>query len=135
MASIRDMARTMDEVVADMRAKMSPAERDEWDREMVKARADTHTMIEAQEAADLAALRRAVKLSQAVVAERRGVSQPSIAKMERQDPGTIQLGTLHQHVRALGMALDLVATAPDGRAFRIPLEDDTVDEAKVAVHG
>ena len=133
--SVRSRAVPAREAIAAYRDKLSPADRAEYDSALERGRREMWDAIEAQEAADLAALRKAVKLSQATVAERRGVSQPSVAKMERQAPGTIQLGTLHQHVQALGMALDLVATAPDGRTFRIPLSDGAPDETGVAAQG
>ena len=133
--SVRSRAVPAREALAGYRDQLPPAERVEYDETVERGRREMWSAIMAQEEADLAALRKAVKLSQVAVAERRGVSQPSVAKMERQNPGTIQLGTLRQHVQALGMALDLVATAPDGRAFRIPLNDGTPDEAEVAVKG
>ena len=57
-------------------------------------------------------LRQLSGLTQADLAEAMGVSQPAVAKLERQDD--IQVRTLHRLVEALGGELELVARFPKG---------------------
>ena len=60
----------------------------------------------------LAELRKAEKLSQRDLAERLGVSQPAVAKMESQED--VQLSTLQRLVAALGGTLEVIARLPSG---------------------
>jgi DNA-binding Xre family transcriptional regulator len=60
----------------------------------------------------LAELRKAESLSQRDLAERLGISQPAVAKMESQDD--VQLSTLQRLVSALGGSLEVIAHLPSG---------------------
>ena len=61
----------------------------------------------------LAQLRLRLKLSQAVVAERMGISQPRVSQLEKGDIGQMEVETLGRYVLALGGRLRLVADFQD----------------------
>jgi DNA-binding XRE family transcriptional regulator len=59
-------------------------------------------------------LRERQKVSQVAVADKMGVRQPTISKMEHRDDDDVQVGTLRKYVRALGGELHITARFPDG---------------------
>lgn len=66
--------------------------------------------------AELAELRRNQGITQAELAERLGVSQPNVAKIEaagKRDAGAVHLSTLAGYVEALGGRLEIRATFPE----------------------
>jgi predicted XRE-type DNA-binding protein len=64
----------------------------------------------------LGALRERTKLSQQDVADRMGVSQPRVSKIEQGDPEQMELETLRRYVAALGGHLRVVADFDDHAA-------------------
>ena len=71
-------------------------------------------------ATHLAEIRRAVKRSQADLAEQLGISQPSVASIEKgTDP---YLSTIQRYVTALGARAELVVTFPDHTKINLPLD-------------
>lgn len=60
----------------------------------------------------LAEVRREVGLSQSDLAERLGIKQPTLSKLENQDD--MQISTLRRIVESLGGELELVARLPGG---------------------
>ncbi|MGH9180488.1 MAG: helix-turn-helix domain-containing protein [Acidimicrobiales bacterium] len=72
-------------------------------------------------AATLAALRKALHITQAEVAERLGTSQSEVSRIERRDD--VLVSTLRAVVTALGADLELVARFGDGHVVRIDLSD------------
>ncbi|WP_274627350.1 helix-turn-helix domain-containing protein [Arvimicrobium flavum] len=70
----------------------------------------------------LAELRKAMKVSQITVAERTGLKQTEVSRIERA-PETVQLRTLNRYVDGLGGKFKLVAEFPDGTTAEIPLRD------------
>lgn len=71
--------------------------------------------------ATLAALRKALHVTQAEVAARTGASQPEISRLERRDDALVS--TIRAFVAALGADLELVARFADGHVVRIDLTD------------
>jgi len=71
--------------------------------------------------ATLAALRKALHVTQAEVAERTGATQPEVSRLERRDD--VLVSTLRAFVGALGADLELVARFADGHVVRIDLTD------------
>jgi predicted XRE-type DNA-binding protein len=61
----------------------------------------------------LAQLRQELKLSQAEVAKRMGISQPRVSQLESGDVGQMEVDTLNRYVLALGGRLKLVADFVD----------------------
>ncbi len=74
-----------------------------------------------QYAATLRALRKALRVTQAEVAQRIGATQPEVSKIERRDD--VLVSTLRAVVGALGAELELVARFRDGHVVRIDLSD------------
>jgi len=72
-------------------------------------------------AATLAALRKALHVTQAEVASRLGATQPEVSKIEHRDD--VLVSTLQAFVAALGADLELVARFRDGHVVRIDLSD------------
>lgn len=72
-------------------------------------------------AATLAALRRALQVTQAEMAQRMGASQPQVSRIEHRDD--VLVSTLRAFVGALGADLELVARFRDGHVVRIDLSD------------
>lgn len=75
----------------------------------------------AEYVATLAALRKALGITQADVAERLGASQSEVSRIERRDD--VLVSTLRGFVTALGADLELVARFGDGHVVRIDLTD------------
>ena len=69
----------------------------------------------------LAALRKALHLTQVEVGERIGATQPEVSRLERRDD--VLVSTLRAFVGALGADLELVARFADGHVVRIDLSD------------
>lgn len=65
----------------------------------------------------LAQLRESLGLRQVEVAERLGVNQGGVSRLERRED--LYLSTLREYVVALGGELELLALFPDGRRVRI----------------
>ncbi len=96
-------------------AGLSPTERAVMDTMTERMRADDH-----QHAQRLADLRHAMHLSQVELAETLGVTQPSVAAIERSpDPF---VSTLQRYVTALGATATLVVTFADHTSMTLPLE-------------
>lgn len=87
---------------SDLRAKMTPAARQQ---------ADTQARIMLAEM-PLHELRRARGLSQKMLAEALHVQQPSVAKLERRTD--MYISTLRSHIEAMGGELEVTARFPDG---------------------
>jgi DNA-binding XRE family transcriptional regulator len=80
-------------------------------------------------AVTLAALRRALEITQAQLAERMGVSQAQVSRIEH---GTdLALSTLERHLGAIGGELEICVVFPDG--IRVPIELSDITAA-VAEH-
>jgi predicted transcriptional regulator len=86
----------------ELRAKMSPESRARSEAKAQKMLAEM----------SLDRMRRARGLSQAALAERLNVKQPSIAKLEQRTD--MYISTLRDHVRALGGELEIIARFPGG---------------------
>jgi len=71
--------------------------------------------------ATLAALRKALHITQADVAGQLGASQSEVSRIERRDD--VLVSTLRGFVTALGAELELVARFRDGHVVRIDLSD------------
>lgn len=69
------------------------------------------------DAMGLGQLRDAVELKQTDVAERLGISQGNVSRLERRED--LYLSTLREYVEALGGELELVARFPDGMSVRL----------------
>lgn len=65
----------------------------------------------------LAALRDACHRSQVEIAERLGIQQPAVSKIERQTD--MYLSTLSNYIRAVGGTLEIVARFPNRKPVRI----------------
>lgn len=63
----------------------------------------------------LAAIRRHLGLTQAIVAERMGVRQERVSAIERGDPIAAKVSTLASYVEALGGRLDVTVEIDDQR--------------------
>ena len=94
------MARSLDHVLADLPVKR---------RARIERRAS--------ELATLKDLREAVERTQKDLAERLGVGQDTISRIEQRSD--ILLSTLRRYVEAMGGALELVARFPDRQPFVI----------------
>lgn len=94
MASHKKFSQLVDKMTPDRRAR-SDARVKQIHREML-----------------LAELRRHSGLTQEELAERLGISQPSLSKMESQED--MQIGTLQKIVGSLGGSLELVVHLPSG---------------------
>lgn len=70
-----------------------------------------------KQAYELSQLRQNAKLSQSQLADKMGVSQANISKIE--NGGDVQLSTLQKYVTALGGKLSIIATMDDGQVVAI----------------
>jgi len=112
---------------------MTPTPGDEWkDWSEVAAADPAFVALVAEVEADqqewareyrvtLAALRKALRLTQVEVGERIGATQPEVSRLERRDD--VLVSTLRAFVGALGADLELVARFADGHVVRIDLSD------------
>lgn len=80
----------------------------------------------------LAEVRKAMKVSQASVAERTGLKQTEVSRIER-SLESVQLRTLNRYVHGLGGRFKLVAEFPDGTVAEIPLHKGRPSKSKVTV--
>jgi DNA-binding Xre family transcriptional regulator len=71
-------------------------------------------------AVHLAELRRAMTTTQTELAEKTGMKQAEISRIEN-NPETVQIRTMERYVRGLGGEFKLVAEFPDGTHAEIPL--------------
>ena len=76
-----------------------------------RARAEARTRAMMEEML-LAEIRRLVGLTQEEVAQKLGIKQPSLSKLESQD--NMQISTLRRLIHALGGTLEIVAHLPEG---------------------
>ena len=86
---------------AELRARMSPK---------AQARASAEAL-RLREAMDLAELRRALRLSQAELAQTLQVGQAAVAKLEKRTD--MYVSTLRRFIEAMGGELEIVARFPD----------------------
>lgn len=70
--------------------------------------------------AHLAGLRRAMATTQTALAQKTGLKQGEISRIEN-NPDRVQLRTMERYVRGLGGEFRLVAEFPDGTRAEIPL--------------
>jgi hypothetical protein len=73
------------------------------------------------EAVHLSEVRKALTVTQAVLAKRSGLKQAEVSRIEN-NPTSVQIKTLDRYVAGLGGTLRLVAEFPDGTAAAIPVE-------------
>jgi transcriptional regulator with XRE-family HTH domain len=98
---------------------------------MAELREDTERQIESYQRR-LRDIRRACALTQNAVAERLGVHQTQVSRIENQHD--LYLSTLRHYVAALGGRLELVATFGDER-YEIELEELIEESASAAPKG
>ncbi|EMA4784818.1 MULTISPECIES: helix-turn-helix domain-containing protein [Providencia] len=91
-------------------AKQSPEA-----RAQIEARAE-----EIRREITLAKIREELNLSQTELAQSLGVSQPSIAKLEKVDNDP-KLSTLKRYIKALGGELSIDVTLPNGKRIGLSL--------------
>lgn len=77
-----------------------------------------------EDAIALAELRESQGRTQVEIAERLGVNQGNISRLERRDD--LYLSTLREYVAALGGKLELVVRFPDGDEVRIEPRRDAI---------
>ncbi len=83
----------------------------------VLAAADEEYLKLLQEEEDLKSIRQLLCMSQAEIAERTGVHQGAVSKVERKADMT--LGTLRSHVESIGGVLDVIVRFPGRRPIRL----------------
>lgn len=98
------MGRTLEDMIAAL-----PKERQDWIAERSKV---LHEEVEG-----LKALRQLAALSQAEIARGLGITQPSVAKMERQTD--LYLSTLRRFVEAAGGKMETLVELPGKGAVRL----------------
>lgn len=102
------------------RADFRPAS--EWISQLPeknRARARTGAAAIVEEA-HLAAVRKALTVTQATLAERTGLKQGEISRIEN-NIQTVQMKTLQRYVSGLGGTMKIVAEFPDGTHAEIPV--------------
>lgn len=82
-------------------------------------------------ASHLAELRKALDVTQAAVAERSGIKQAEVSRIERA-PETVQLRTMERYVESLGGSLKLVADFPDGTRAEIGMRHGKPMKSRVS---
>ncbi|MHA6801159.1 helix-turn-helix domain-containing protein [Bounagaea algeriensis] len=83
-------------------------------RDVETAREHAATLTQAYVLGDrLAQLRETRHVSQAEIAERMGISQARVSKLENGDPAHLELGTIRRYITALGATLKLIADFED----------------------
>jgi predicted XRE-type DNA-binding protein len=103
------MTRSWKDVKAE-KARRDKANGRDVDAARVEARTQTQAYVLGFR---LAQLRQELKLSQAEVAKRMGISQPRVSQLESGDVGQMEVDTLSRYVLALGGRLKLVADFVD----------------------
>jgi ribosome-binding protein aMBF1 (putative translation factor) len=78
---------------------------------MEQAQSDTRAYLAAY---SLREARRAQGLTQKELARKTGISQNRISRMENGDLASMSIDTISRYVKALGGAVELVATLPSG---------------------
>lgn len=82
------------------------------------------------EASHIGELRRALDVTQATLAERSGMKQAEISRIERA-PETAKLMTVERYVESLGGSLKLVADFPDGTRAEIGMRNGRPVKSRV----
>jgi DNA-binding XRE family transcriptional regulator len=86
----------------------------------------------AVEAIHLAEVRKALTITQAALADRTGLKQTEVSRIEN-NPASVQIRTLDRYVAGLGGKLKLVAEFPDGTQAAIPLQDGKPVKSRATV--
>jgi hypothetical protein len=86
------------------------------------------------EAAHLAGVRKALDVTQTALAERTGLKQAEVSRIENAVE-TVQLRTLQRYVSGLGGRLMVVADFPDGARAEIPLRGGKPIKSRAVVRG
>jgi transcriptional regulator with XRE-family HTH domain len=81
-------------------------------REQIDADPARRANVEAHKTAMLSELRRKLDLTQAIVADRLGVTQENVSQIERGE-ADVRLSTLSRYVEALGGHLEVLAAFPE----------------------
>ena len=84
------------------------------------------------DAAHLAGVRKALEVTQTSLAERTGLKQAEVSRIENAIE-TVQLRTLERYVSGLGGQLTVVADFPDGARAEIPLRGGRPVKSKAAM--
>lgn len=80
----------------------------------------------------LADVRKALTVTQATLADRTGLKQTEVSRIEN-NPTSVQIRTLDRYVSGLGGTLRLVAEFPDGTQADIPVERGKPVKSKAVV--
>lgn len=75
-------------------------------------------------------LRKALHVTQVAVAERTGLKQAEVSRIEKK-PETVQLRTLERYIEGLGGKLRIVADFPDGTRAEVPVRHGKPVRSKV----
>lgn len=95
-------------------------------RENARAKADAFRM-----SMRLEDVRKARSMTQKTLADKLGMAQPSLSKMEKQDD--LHIRTLRKIAEAMGGRLDVSITFPDGVTYRLyESEQDKTFSSRVA---
>lgn len=82
----------------------------------VKAKAEVQALAILDEMG-LAELRKALGVTQVMLADEMGVQQPTVARIEKQQD--IYISTVRNYIESLGGHMELYASFPDGTRIRI----------------
>ena len=80
----------------------------------------------------LAQLRKAMAMTQSGLAEKTGMKQGEISRIENH-PETVQLRTMERYVRGLGGEIKIVANFPDGTQAEIPIKAGKPVKSRLSV--
>lgn len=80
----------------------------------------------------LAELRKALNITQVALAERSGIKQAELSRIEN-NPEKVQLRTMERYVKSLGGDLKLVAEFPDGTIAYVPVSSGKPVKSKLTV--
>jgi len=83
-------------------------------------------------ATHLAGIRKALTLTQVDLADRTGLKQAEVSRIEN-NLTTIQIKTLERYVEGLGGSLRIVADFPDGTSTQIPVKSGRPVKSKATV--
>lgn len=98
-------------------------------RTQARARKNAASIIEAVR---LAEVRRALDVTQTDLADKSGLKQGEVSRIENDLP-SIQLRTLERYMRGLGGTLTIVADFPDGGRAEIPVKAGRPVKARTVV--
>ncbi|MBN9307082.1 MULTISPECIES: helix-turn-helix transcriptional regulator [unclassified Devosia] len=98
-------------------------------KRLARAKKNAATLIEAIR---LAEVRRALEVTQADLADRTGLKQGEVSRIENELPN-IQLKTLERYMRGLGGTVTIVADFPDGARAEIPVRGGKPVKSKAIV--